>query len=67
MWPNARISVMGGRQAAGVLSQVALKTKGKRWTKEDIDEFEKPVIDQFEKESSAYFSSARYFLFTGKM
>lgn len=59
MWPNAKISVMGGQQAAGVLSQVAVKSKDKKWTKEDIDNFERPIIEQFEKESSAYFSSAR--------
>lgn len=59
MWPNAKISVMGGPQAAGVLSQVAIRTKGKSWTKKDVDEFEKPIIEQFDKESSAYFSSAR--------
>ncbi|XP_022905850.2 probable methylcrotonoyl-CoA carboxylase beta chain, mitochondrial [Onthophagus taurus] len=59
MWPNARISVMGGQQAAGVLSQVAVKTKGKNWSKKDIEDFEKPIIEQFDNESSAYFSSAR--------
>lgn len=60
MWPNARISVMGGPQAAGVLSQVAVKTKGKNWTQKDIEDFEKPIIEQFDKEGSPYFSSARY-------
>ncbi|GJQ86743.1 hypothetical protein Trydic_g5543 [Trypoxylus dichotomus] len=59
MWPNAKISVMGGQQAAGVLSQVAIKSKNKKWSKEDVEEFERPIIDQFDKESSAYFSSAR--------
>lgn len=57
MWPNARISVMGGQQAAGVLSQVA--SKGKSWSKEEKSKFEKPIIEQFDKEGSAYFSSAR--------
>ncbi|XP_045482299.1 probable methylcrotonoyl-CoA carboxylase beta chain, mitochondrial [Harmonia axyridis] len=57
MWPNSKISVMGGPQAAGVLSQVA--NKNKDWSSEKISEFEKPIIDEFEKESSAYFSSAR--------
>lgn len=61
MWPNARISVMGGQQAAGVLSQVAIKSKGDKWTQKEIDEFEKPIIDKFEAEGSPYFSSARYF------
>ncbi|KRT82189.1 hypothetical protein AMK59_3028, partial [Oryctes borbonicus] len=59
MWPNAKISVMGGQQAAGVLSQVAIKSKNKNWTKEDVEQFERPIIEQFDRESSAYFSSAR--------
>ncbi|KAL3288129.1 hypothetical protein HHI36_002578 [Cryptolaemus montrouzieri] len=57
MWPNAKISVMGGPQAAGVLSQVANRSND--WTQEKIEDFEKPIIDQFERESSAYYSSAR--------
>lgn len=57
MWPNAKISVMGGPQAAGVLSQVADK-KG-NWSLKEKETFEKPIIEQFEKESSAYYSSAR--------
>lgn len=59
MWPNSRIAVMGGPQAAGVLSQVASKTKGKSWTQKDIEDFERPIIEKFDKESSPYFSSAR--------
>lgn len=59
MWPNARISVMGGAQAAGVLSQVVSKSKGKNWTQKDIDDFEKPIIDKFEHEGHPYYSSAR--------
>lgn len=59
MWPNARISVMGGQQAAGVLSQVAAKTKGANWTPKDIEEFEKPIINKFESEGSPYYSTAR--------
>lgn len=57
IWPNARISVMGGQQAAGVLSQVALR--GKQATAKEIEEFERPIIEQFEKESSPYYSTAR--------
>ncbi|RZC40955.1 methylcrotonoyl-CoA carboxylase beta chain, mitochondrial, partial [Asbolus verrucosus] len=57
MWPNARISVMGGRQAAGVLSQVF--SKGKQWSQKEKDEYEAPIIEQFEREGSPYFSSAR--------
>ncbi|XP_044263277.1 probable methylcrotonoyl-CoA carboxylase beta chain, mitochondrial [Tribolium madens] len=57
MWPNARISVMGGRQAAGVLSQV--QSRGKNWSQKEKDDFEAPIIEQFEREGSPYFSSAR--------
>lgn len=57
MWPNARISVMGGQQAAGVLSQVALK--GKPTTAKEVEDFERPIVEQFQKESSPYFSTAR--------
>lgn len=59
MWPNARISVMGGPQAAGVLSQVAMASKKQQWSPSQIEEFEKPIIDQFEAEASPYYSSAR--------
>ena len=63
MWPNARISVMGGEQAAGVLSTVrqsALIAKGKpEMTDKEKEEFEKPIRDKYEKEGSAYYSSAR--------
>ena len=63
MWPNARISVMGGDQAAGVLSTVrqsALAAKGKKeMTAEEVAEFEQPIKDKYEKEGSAYYSSAR--------
>ncbi|CAH0551194.1 unnamed protein product [Brassicogethes aeneus] len=56
MWPNAKISVMGGKQAAGVLSQVASKGK---WSEGKIEKFEKPIIEQFDREASAYYSTAR--------
>ncbi|KAJ8679367.1 hypothetical protein QAD02_015154 [Eretmocerus hayati] len=62
MWPNAKIGVMGGEQAAGVLAQItrAQRVKGgKEWTKEEEDAFKKPIIDKFESESSPYFASAR--------
>jgi 3-methylcrotonyl-CoA carboxylase beta subunit len=63
MWPNARISVMGGDQAAGVLSTVrqgALVAKGKEpMTPEQVAEFEKPIKQKYEKEGSAYYSTAR--------
>ena len=63
MWPNARISVMGGEQAAKVLStvkQVGLKSSGKKeMSKEEVQEFEKPILDKYEVEGSPYYSSAR--------
>ncbi|KAF7274481.1 hypothetical protein GWI33_012865 [Rhynchophorus ferrugineus] len=57
MWPNAKISVMGGAQAAGVLSQVA--SNNKNWTQEQKEQFEKPIREKFDLESSPYFSTAR--------
>ncbi len=63
MWPNARISVMGGEQAAGVLTtvrQAGLKAKGQNeMSQSDVDKFQKPILDKYEKEGSAYYSSAR--------
>ncbi|KAL1501502.1 hypothetical protein ABEB36_006812 [Hypothenemus hampei] len=55
MWPNARISVMGGAQAAGVLSQVA----NKKWQTGEKENFEQQIIEKFETEGSPYFSTAR--------
>lgn len=63
MWPNARISVMGGDQAAGVLSTVrqdALLAKGKKpMSAAELAEFERPIKEKYEVEGSAYYSSAR--------
>jgi 3-methylcrotonyl-CoA carboxylase beta subunit len=62
MWPNARISVMGGEQAASVLATVKtdqLAAKGEEWTTEDIETFKEPIRLRYEKEGSAYFSTAR--------
>jgi 3-methylcrotonyl-CoA carboxylase beta subunit len=63
MWPNARISVMGGEQAAGVLTTVrqgALLAKGQpEMTEDQVKEFEKPILDKYEKEGSAYYSTSR--------
>ncbi|KAK2991528.1 hypothetical protein RJ640_016563 [Escallonia rubra] len=61
-WPNARISVMGGAQAAGVLAQVEKsnkKRKGIQWTKEEEEMFKAKVVDAYDSESSAYYSTAR--------
>ena len=63
MWPNSRISVMGGEQAAGVLTTVkqsALEASGKSVMNDDaLNEFKKPILEKYEKEGSAYYSSAR--------
>ena len=61
-WPNSRISVMGGEQAASVLSTVRKdvnKRKGVKWSKKDEKEFKKKLHDQYEKEGSPYFASSR--------
>jgi 3-methylcrotonyl-CoA carboxylase beta subunit len=62
MWPNSRIAVMGGAQAAGVIAQITedqFKRSGKEWTSEIADKIKIPLIKQFEEESSAYYSTAR--------
>lgn len=63
MWPNSRISVMGGEQAAKVLSTVkqgGLRAKAAPlMSKEEVAEFERPIIEKYEKEGSPYYSSAR--------
>src|SRR3954452_6595389 len=62
MWPNARISVMGGEQAAMVLSQVRrdnIEGKGDTWSSEDEDEFRRPIRAQYEKQGNPYSATAR--------
>ncbi len=62
MWPNARISVMGGEQAAGVLSQVKADQKAKKgeaWTDEQQQAFKQPIIDKYEEQGHPYYASAR--------
>ena len=62
MWPTARISVMGGDQAAGVLAQVKREQKernGETWSEEDEAKFKQPTLDIYEKQSHAYYASAR--------
>jgi 3-methylcrotonyl-CoA carboxylase beta subunit len=62
MWPNARISVMGGMQAASVLATVkrdAIEAKGGAWSKEDEDAFKRPILDQYEHQGHPYYASAR--------
>ena len=62
MWPNARISVMGGEQAAGVLTTVKrdqLARQGETFTPEDEQAMRQPILDKYEEEGSPYFSTAR--------
>jgi 3-methylcrotonyl-CoA carboxylase beta subunit len=62
MWPNARISVMGGEQAASVLAQVKrdnMEKEGVQWSKEDEETFKAPIREKYEREGDPYFSSAR--------
>jgi len=62
MWPNAKIAVMGGEQAASVLAQVTRekkKRRGETWTEEDEKALKAPMLAQYGKQSSAYYSSAR--------
>jgi len=62
MWPNAKISVMGGEQAANVLLTVKmdqLKAKNQSMTEKEMADFKKPTLEKYESESSAYFSTAR--------
>ncbi|GFZ99148.1 biotin-dependent carboxyl transferase [Elstera cyanobacteriorum] len=62
MWPNARISVMGGEQAANVLAQVrrdGMEAKGQSWSTEEEAAFKAPIHAQYEKQGHPYYSSAR--------
>ncbi|KAL5287551.1 MCCC2 family protein [Megaselia abdita] len=62
MWPNSRISVMGGAQAANVLAQVQAEQRaraGKTLTEEEADKIRAPILKKFEVESSPYYSTAR--------
>lgn len=62
MWPNARISVMGGEQAAGVLAQVKRDQKELRnepWSAQEEAEFKQPIIDTYEHQGHPYYASAR--------
>lgn len=60
MWPNARISVMGGEQAARVLVTVKeQQNKGKPLSDEDRMKITQPILDKFERESSPYYASSR--------
>ena len=62
MWPNARISVMGGEQAASVLATLrreALEAEGREWPKDDEEAFKAPIRAKYEAEGSPYYATAR--------
>ena len=62
MWPNARISVMGGEQAAGVLATVrrdGIESKGEQWSAEEEEDFKVPIRNQYEVQGHPYFATAR--------
>lgn len=62
MWPNARISVMGGEQAAGVLATVKreqIEGQGQTWSAEEEAAFKQPTIDLYEQQGHPYYASAR--------
>ncbi|PLS22126.1 carboxyl transferase domain-containing protein [Neptunicoccus cionae] len=61
-WPNSRISVMGGEQAAGVLATVkrdGMERRGESWSEEEEAAFKKPTLDMFEEQSHPLYASAR--------
>ncbi|HEV7392923.1 MAG TPA: carboxyl transferase domain-containing protein [Burkholderiales bacterium] len=61
-WPNSRISVMGGEQAANVLAQVKreqLEKNGKPWSQVEEDAYKAPILQQYAEQSSAYYAAAR--------
>ena len=62
MWPNARISVMGGEQAASVLATIrrdGVEAKGQSWSAEEEEAFKAPIRDQYEAQGHPYYASAR--------
>lgn len=62
MWPSGRISVMGGEQAAGVLTDVKIKQlekSGKKLTEDEINAIKQPIIEKYEAQATPYYSSAR--------
>jgi len=62
MWPNARISVMGGEQSAAVLAQIKrdnMERNGESWSPEEEKEFKQPIVETYEKQGHPYYASAR--------
>src|ERR1700689_5367121 len=61
-WPNSRISVMGGEQAASVLATIrrdGLEARGENWSKDEEDAFRAPIRARYEEEGNPYFATAR--------
>ena len=61
-WPNARVSVMGGAQAAGVLATVqrdSLEAQGKQWSDEDEAAFKEPILARYDEQGHPYYGTAR--------
>ncbi|MDP1696426.1 MAG: carboxyl transferase domain-containing protein [Xanthomonadaceae bacterium] len=62
MWPNARISVMGGEQAASVLATVkrdGIESKGEAWSSDEEEQFKAPIRSQYESQGNPYYATAR--------
>ena len=62
MWPNARISVMGGDQAANVMATIRsdqAKQEGKEVSSDELEDYKKPILDKYENEGNPYYASAR--------
>jgi 3-methylcrotonyl-CoA carboxylase beta subunit len=62
MWPNSRISIMGGPQAASVLATVrrdGIEGKGGKWSAEEEEKFKRPILEQYERQGHPYYASAR--------
>lgn len=62
MWPNAKIGVMGGEQAASVLSTIQrdkIEAQGSQWSSAQEADFKRPILSKYEQESSAYYSTSR--------
>ena len=62
MWPNARISVMGGEQAASVLATVkreGMEKRGETWPESEEEGFKAPIREKYEEEGNPYYSTAR--------
>ncbi|KAI2509446.1 Carboxyl transferase domain [Fragilaria crotonensis] len=62
MWPGAKIGVMGGEQAASVLSTIqrdSMEARGEEWSAEDEAAFQRPILKKYDEENSAYFSTSR--------